>query len=148
MDTPQHNSDNNFSYGHDAARVQTCLLERFVNSHSQTCLNLCHIILYEKWVPKHEDCLWDIAQLALDCVSSVFCDLPLAILMRSGTLTSERDSEIVETHFARESAQQVCKRDADTVVALLSSCRCERRRVIDSCLRNVDTLRRNCAVNT
>ena len=77
-----------FSYGHDAARVQTCLLERSVNSHSQTCLNLCHIILYEKWVPKHEDCLWDIAQLALDCISSAFCDLPLAILMRSGTLTS------------------------------------------------------------
>ncbi len=77
-----------FSYGHDAARVQTCLLEHSVNSHSQTCLNLCHIILYEKWVPKHEDCLWDIVQLALDCVSSVFCDLPLAILMRSGTLTS------------------------------------------------------------
>ncbi len=50
----------------------------------------CHLPLItcldKKWVPKHEDCLWNIAELALDCVSSALCDLPLAISVHSGTL--------------------------------------------------------------
>ncbi len=64
-----------------------------------------HMYCNEKWVPKHEDCLWDIAKLALDCVSSAFCDLPLAILMRSGTLTrrvNKRPRDTLRTVQIRE----------------------------------------------